>query len=60
MRVRVEFDVEGPPERFVQEEWPLMLERLYTMPQYALYEESSDNWRPLSIAIPTEEGEVKP
>lgn len=59
MRLFVQFDVEGPLERFVEEEWPLMLGRLYAQPVEAHVDDENVTVA-LSIAPPDEEGQVKP
>lgn len=59
MKLIVTFDVEGPAERFLSEEWPEMLDRLYAQPQSAMLEAPLGMYV-LPTALPSEEGEVKP
>lgn len=60
MRLTINFDVEGPARRFIEEEWPLMLGHLYTMPHSVILIEDDGTAHGLSIALPTKEGQVKP
>lgn len=52
MELIVRFEVEGPAKRFIEEEYPLMLSQLYTMPLSVVLIEDDGTANGLSIALP--------
>lgn len=59
MKLVLTFEIDGEAERFIAEEWPLMLNGLYAQPQSAVLEAPGGDYG-LSTALPDTEDEVKP